>query len=252
MKTPSDGWDADEREALASEQLARGLEAVRARHALSPADEARLLGRIHREARTGAGRGGGSWRWGLGLAAAAVLLIAGSIWFLRRGDGTAPGAKTPPAVAASSPLSSPVFYLPLEKPVVKISPAALAYRAQGGESPLLADLKPAFDAFRAGDYQTADREFSTISGKHTSSIEVAFYQGVSRLLAGNPTGAITSLAAAERLGDSAFAFDVSWYRAVAEERAGNLAGARARLTILCAQPDARAKSACDALKRLPQ
>ena len=253
MKTPSDGWNADERDVLESDRLARELDAVRARHALDAADEARLLERIQRESRTGAVRGGGSWRWGLGLAAAAVLLIAGATWIFRRDDETVQGTKTPPSVAtAPSPPSAPVFYLPLEKPVIKISPATLAYRGPGSENPLLADLRPAFDAFRAGDYQTADREFSALSGKYASAIEIAFYQGVSRLFAGDPKGAIASLTAAGRLADSSFAFDVSWSRAVAEERAGNLAGARAQLTTLCAQPDARAATACEALKRLPQ
>ncbi len=252
MKAPSDGWDADEREALESDRLARELEAVRARQALSPDDEARLLARIQHEARTESHRTGRSWGWGLGLAAAAVLVIAGTTWYLDSSDATEPRATTPPAVAGSSPAPSPAFYLALEKPDVKISPAALAYRGPSGENPLLADLKPAFDAYRTSAYQAADREFATLSPKYPSSIEIAFYQGVSRLFAGNPQSAITSLAAAEKLADSSFAFDVAWYRAVAEERAGNLAGARARLKRLCAQPDQRASSACDALKRLPQ
>ena len=51
MKTPSDGWDQDEREVLESAELGRDLEAVRARHALAPEDQARLLARIEREAR---------------------------------------------------------------------------------------------------------------------------------------------------------------------------------------------------------
>jgi TolA-binding protein len=59
-----------------------------------------------------------------------------------------------------------VFRLPLEKPAIKISPSALAWRGPGRENPLLADLKPAFDAFRAGDYQRADDEFSKLTGKY--------------------------------------------------------------------------------------
>jgi len=150
MKTPSDGWDADEREALGSDGLRQELEALRAKQTLTSADEARLLARIQHEAAAGIPRSGGRWGWGAGLAAAAVLLIVGAAWMLRRGDGS--GSVPPPAVvAASSPSPSPVFYLPLEKPAIKISPAALAYRGQGRENPLLADLKPAFDAFRADE-----------------------------------------------------------------------------------------------------
>jgi hypothetical protein len=252
MKTPPDGWDADERDVIESEELRNELDAVRARHTLGRVDEARLLARIQREVRAGAARNrSGSRGWWIGLVAAAAVLIAGSIWMLRRGDGTSTGLKAPETSVAVAP-PAPVFYLALDKPVVKISPGALAYRSPAGANPLLADLKPALDAFRASDYQLADREFSALSGKYPSSIEIAFYQGVARLFFGNVQGAIASFTAAERLSDFAFAWDVAWYRAVAEERAGNLAGARTRLTDLCAQADSRAKTACDALKRLPQ
>lgn len=249
MKAPSDGWEPDEREALASDELGRELEAVRARQALGPEDEARLFARIHREARTESARAGGSWRR-LVLAAAGIILITGTIWTLRR-DGTAPPVQLPATTVAVAPAAAPVFYLPLEKPDIKISPAALAYRGPGGQNPLLADLKPAFDAFRASDYQRADREFSALSGTYPKTIEIAFHQGVARLFVGNVQGAIASLTAAEGLADSSFAWDVAWYRAVAEERAGNLAGSRGRLTGLCGQADTRAKTACDALKQLP-
>jgi hypothetical protein len=254
MRTPSDGWDPDEREVLASAELDRQLDAVRERHTLGQEDEARLRSRIQREARTETARmrGANAWpRWGRVLAAASVVLIAGTIWMLRREGGTLPGARAPEPAVGVAPPPSPVFYLPLDKPAVKISPASLAYRGPAGLNPLLADLKPAFDAFRAGDYPGADREFSALSTKYASSVEIPFYQGVARLLMGNARDAIASLTAAERLADSAFAWDVAWYRAVAEERAGDLAGARRRLTALCGQPDSRAKSACDALKLLP-
>jgi hypothetical protein len=250
MKAPSDGWDADEREVLALGGLSRELEGVRARHELAPGDEARLLARIQDQARQSKAGAGPSWGWGFVLAAASVLLVVGAIWMFHRGDSAIEGVTAPAStVAVATP--SPAFYLPLDPPAVKVSPSALAWRGPTRENPLLADLKPAFDAFRAADYQRADREFSALSGKYPASIEVAFYQGVARLFVGNAADAIASLTAAERLADSAFAWDVSWYRAVAEERAGNLTAARTRLTGLCAQPDARAKAACDALTRLP-
>lgn len=249
MKAPIDGWDDDERDVLESDELGRQLEAVRARHALSAADEARLLARIQREAQASVGPARASVRWGVLLAAAAVLLIAGTTWMVRRGP--VPGAVKPPEPAVARATPSPALYLALEKPAIKISPATLAWRGPAGKNPLLADLKPAFDAFRAGDYARADREFSVIAGKYPRSIEIALYQGVARLFLGNVQGATESLASAEKLADSSFAGDVGWYRAIAEERAGNLPGARAQLTRLCAEPGAHAKSACDALTRLP-
>src|SRR5262245_43884408 len=147
MKTPSDGWDADEGEVLEASGLRRELEAVRARHALSEVDEARLLARIRREAGTTSARTQqpmGLSRWVPLLAAASIVLVTGAVVLLRRGDDARPSVKAPePTVASAAPPSpSPVFYLSLDKPAIKISPAALAYRGPGGENPLLADLKP--------------------------------------------------------------------------------------------------------------
>jgi hypothetical protein len=251
MKEPSDGWDREERDVLELKGLGRDLEAVRARHELAPEDEDRLLARIQNQARQSKPDASRSWGWGFVLAAATVLLVVGSIWMFRRGGSATDSIKPPEStVAVATP--PPVFYLPLEKPDLKVSPAALAWRGPTRENPLLADLKPAFDAFRAGDYPRADQEFSALSAKYPASIEIAFYQGVARLFAGNVAGSIASFTAAEPLADRSFAWDVAWYRAVAEERAGNLAAARTRLTGLCAQPDPRAKAACDALARLPK
>ena len=250
MNAPTDGWDDDERDVLETDELGRQLEAVRARHALGPADEDRLFARIQREAQASVRPARASVRWGVLLAAAAVLLIAGT-WIFRRAFDRAAGTVTQPESAVATATPSPVLYLALEKPAIKISPATLAWRGPADKNPLLADLKPAFDAFRADDYARADREFSAIAGKYPRSIEIALYQGVARLFLGNVQGATESLALAETLADSSFAGDVGWYRAIAEERAGNLPGARARLTRLCAEPGGRAQAACDTLMRLP-
>lgn len=251
MKPPADGWDRDERDVLELEGLSAELEAVRARHALSPEDEARLLARIQHDAQgTRKALTGRSWQWGFVLVAASVLLVIGTVWTLRRSDDAARDTDKQPASTVAVATPAPAYQLPLEKPELKMSPSGLAWRGPGGENTLLADLKPAFDAFRESDYQRADREFSAISGRYPRSVEIALYQGVARLFLGNVTGAIDSLGAAEKLADSALGWDVAWYRAVADERGGNFPAARARLTTLCAQPDARAKTACEALSRL--
>jgi len=253
MTTPRDGWDADEREVLESGALAREIDAVRAHHALGPEEQARLLARIQREARSSKPAPARRWWiWVLPIAATVGIVIAAIVTLRDRDSDTAsvtPAGGAGTAIATATP--SPVFYLPLEKPAIKISPAALAYRSPGGRNALLADLKPAFDAFRAGDYAGADREFSALSARYPKSVEIAFHQGVARLFLGNGQGAIASLAAAEGLADSSMAWDVAWYRAIAEERVGNPAGARTVLSRLCAQADSRAKTACDALARLP-
>jgi hypothetical protein len=227
MNTPRDDWDADERDVLESDGFAHRLEEVRAHHALGPDDQARLLARIQREARASKPAPSTRWRrWAVPIAAAAGILIA-AIVILRDRDSALvkPSDAPAPAVAAAKP--SPVFYLPLEKPAIKISPAALGYRGPGGENSLLADLKPAFDAFRANDYERADREFSALSARYPKSVEIAFHQGIARMFIGDMTGAIASLAAAERLADSSLAWDVAWYPRD-RRRARGESGGRAR------------------------
>jgi hypothetical protein len=250
MKAPSDGWDSDEREALASDELARQLAVAQARHTLGAEGEARILASVRRDAHDKPTRRAAGGRWWIPLASVAALILAGTIW-LATPRTPSSESNTPPQPAAPVPAPPLVFRLPLEKPAIKISPSALAWRGPGRENPLLADLKPAFDAFRADDYQRADDEFSKLAGKYPQSIEVPFHQGVSRLLGGNAQAATVSLKAAERLADSSFAWDVQWYLAVAEERAGDAAAARARLTRLCGQPDSRQHLACDAVKKFP-
>jgi hypothetical protein len=187
------------------------------------------------------------------LAAAGVVLVAGGIFVLRdlRARPVPDLPAPPPSVQAEAPTPARVYLLALNKPDLKVSPAALTYRSAAKENPLLASLKPAYDAFRAGDYTGANRELSALEPRYPRSVEVFFYQGVARLFLGNATDAIASLTTAEKIADSAFAWDVQWYRAVADERAGNPAAARERLGRLCQRADTRSARACDALKTLP-
>lgn len=252
MKPPADGWDREEQETLAPFQ--QELEAIRARHAeFSEHDQARLLRRIQKEAGQSPARGSIFWTRPWLLAAASVVIVAGAAYMLR--DRWTPAQPVPPApertVAVATPPPAQQFILSLDKPDLKVSPAALTYRRSASENPLLADLKPAFDAFRASDYAAADRAFTALESRYPRSVEVFFYRGVSRLMLNDAPGAITSFTTAEKIADSAFAWDIEWYRAVADERAGNVAAARERLTRLCQRPDTRAPRACDAVKTLP-
>ena len=63
-------------------------------------------------------------------------------------------------------------------------------------------------------------------------------------------GALASLTAADAIGDRTFAADVSWYRAVAEQRAGMLTESRTRLDGLCRAGGDGAGRACAALEQL--
>src|SRR5689334_13676148 len=97
MKSPSDGWNPEEREVLESAELGRQLEAVRVRHSLGPEDEARLLARIQRETRApSAVPAVRWWRWAVPLTAAAGILIVGTFVLRRDRDDTKNKAGTTP------------------------------------------------------------------------------------------------------------------------------------------------------------
>ena len=299
MKTPADGWDRDEREALAP--LDAELAAIRARHAGDPpldllraahadalppelqarvsahladsawsralvagADDAdpaldvtdvdRLLARI---TRASAPRrswlpplGGRFSSWAPLAAAAAAAIVVAIAWPWWR--TTAPAA---PTVATMKPESTiartqpPPFELPLDKPDVKLSVAALTWR--GTNAPSLVDaLAPALDAYRQSDYAHAAQALERVEARYPTSIEAPFYRGVSLLFLKDYSGAIADLRKAERMKDDAFAPDVAWYLAVAEQRSGDAAAARARLDALCRTATARTSAACDAIKRM--
>jgi hypothetical protein len=205
---------------------------------LDELSEARLHARISREAQSIPRTRQTGWYWRAAAAVAAIAL-AGSAWWIGRSEPpsiavTSPAAGTAPVGPASQPAPQ-TFLVPLERPEIRISLRAMTWRGAAPENPVLAALKPAFDAFRAGDYAAADRAFTEVGGRYPNLVEVALYQGVARLFLGDITGATASLQAAETIADAAFEHDVAWYLAVAEERAGNAAAARTRLERLCAR-----------------
>lgn len=298
MKTPTDGWDADERDAL--DGLEPVLDDLQARHAGDPpiellraaragvlpedvqrrvsqqldesawnralvdgfnddpprltADEqSRLLRRIQQEAARDARPEPRRrlWLWQPAFAAAAVVVIAASVWILRGRETTPVSQDEPEAqVAVNTPEVAPPV-LPLDKPAIKISAAALTFRG-ANDNQLLADLKPAFDAIRGDEYRAAVGEFTRLATQYPASVEVAFYDGIARLFLDDPNGALASLARAEKIGDSSFAPDVAWYQAVALERAGRRDEARTRLRALCEQKAARSAEACSLEPKLTQ
>jgi hypothetical protein len=218
---------------------------------LEAADEERLLTRIRKEAGR-ADEPARGWGWlrplflGPALAAAGLL-----VWFVSSRNELEPAVAPESTVARAQPPPVPAFLLPYEKPDVRLGMAALTWRgATTSDNQLLTDLKPGLDAYRQSDYATADRELTALAARYPGTVEILFYQGVSRLFLDDLPGAIASLTAAEAVGDSTFAADVSWYRAVAEQRAGNVEDARTRLDALCRANGEGAVRACAALEQL--
>jgi predicted Zn-dependent protease len=231
--------------------------------------EDQLLARIRRESRDGQlaekDHQSGQRRWAWlrpALASAALMAVAAAAWIALRSPTLAPGDRPipgehPPAKTSSAAVPAPpAWQVPLDKPDVTLSLAALTWRGSGSgggsgsDNQLLADLKAPLDSFRTNDYARADRAFAALESRYPNAVEVFFYGGVSRLFVNDPQRAIAALTRAAELADTTFAPRTAWYLAVAEERAGHLPRARARLDTLCRGTSDRAAQACAAVKRI--
>ena len=234
--------------------------------ALSDAEQERLLARIVKEAGKQSVPAS-AWGWLRPvLVGSGIVAIASLVWVVSK--RTEVGERLGPPdtqVVVALPPAVPPFLLPFEKPDVRLGMGALTWRGSTPTSTddgnqLLADMKPGLDAYRQNDYAAANRELTALASRYPGTIEILFYQGVSRLFLNDYDGAIASFEAAEAIGDRTFAGDVAWYRAVAEQRSGRNEQARSRLDAICSarddrsvrlQPDPRdAVRACTALEQL--
>jgi hypothetical protein len=222
---------------------------------LSAEEQERLLARIMKDARKETSKPAGVWGWlRPALLGAGMVAVASLVWIVSR--ETELGERIGPPetqVVVALPPAAPPFLLPFEKPDVRLGMGALTWRGSRPTSDdgnqLLTDLKPGLDAYRQGDYTTADRELTALATRYPGTIEILFYQGISRLFLNDLPGAIAAFDAAEAINDRTFATDVLWYRAVAEQRAGNLTNARARLDAICRARGAD-RRACTALEQV--
>ena len=225
--------------------------------ALSDAEQERLLARIMKETRKGSAPAS-AWGWLRPVfVGSGIVAVASLVWMVSKGTEQSERLGPPDAqVVVALPPAVPPFLLPFEKPDVRLGMAALTWR---GSSPtttddgnqLLAALKPGLDAYRQSDYAIANRELTALDSRYPGTIEILFYQGVSRLFLEDYSGAIASFEAAEATSnDRTFAADVAWYRAVAEQRSGNVAQARAHLDAICSARGADAARACTAIEQM--
>jgi hypothetical protein len=228
---------------------------------LTTDEQERLLARIMKHARRESAPASG-WGWFRPvLVGSGIVALASFVWMVSREPAERLGAPETQVVVALPP-AAPPFLLPFDKPDVRVGMGALTWRgskptATDDGNQLLIDLKPGLDAYRENDYATANRELTALTTRYPDTIEILFYQGVSRLFLNDYPGAIAAFDAAEAIGDRTFAADVTWYRAVAEQRSGNVTQARARLETICGdrsarlQPDQRdAARACTALEQM--
>jgi hypothetical protein len=213
--------------------LAEGLDEVEPPFEQGDAD--RLLARIRQDAARGESAAPAFWLWlRPALAMVAVFAVGLAAWaVLRQTPAPPPATTAPPEQSIAAAPATPAFQLPLDKPDVTLSLAAMTWRGSRGNNQLLTDLKVPLDAFREGNYPVADREFSALEARYPDAVEVFLYGGVARLFLNEPNRALAALTRAGDLADSTLIDRVNWYRAVAEQRAGRVADARRRLDALC-------------------
>jgi hypothetical protein len=214
---------------------------------LDSAGEAKLLARIEQDARREQRAVARPWFRPVLLASAVAAAVVIAWLFVR--PATTPDV---PISSEAVPQTTPVppFQLAFAKPDVRLSMAALTWRGGGSDNPLLADLKPALDAYRQGDYAAAERELVSLAAKYPNTTEILFYQGISRLYLDDARGAVASLSAAEAVADATFLGDVRYYLAVAAQRAGNTNEARTQLDAICRENAPDAARACASLSEL--
>jgi tetratricopeptide (TPR) repeat protein len=188
--------------------------------------------------------------WLLPLAAALVLASGGAaVWRVwPRAMPVADrheAAVAPPAAPRGDP--APIVALWTVAPAPVRVPLSSLGATRGGEAPR--DPGTLFDAlapYQAGDYTAAVARLSEWVRTSPASGEGYFYLGVSQLLAGDPQAAAASLARASDLLPASRRREVEWYRAAADQRSGNVTGARLRLQSLCAEAGAYRAEACAA------
>lgn len=186
----------------------------------------------------------------LAVAAGLLLAVAGLI-FVRssrptepastdRVESTAPAALTAP-VAPAGPRA---WALGTTAPEVRL-PAYLALSVRGADKErdeLLEALGEGIAPYREGRFGEAADRLAPLAARRPDVPEIAFYLGVSRLLAGDPSSAIASLRHARA--SEVLSHDARWYEAVALERSGRRQDADAALRELCKLPSPYQAGAC--------
>lgn len=227
-----------------SKSLLDGAEAIEA--PLAGGARERVLARVRKEGK-GAAQPRSFWSaiWRPALATVAIAALTVVIVAPRMRQVVAP----PVTVTMPAPAQAPPILLALDKPDVKLPADVLVQRSgSGGSEQYLKDLAPAFDAYRADRFTDAASLFDGLAAKYPKSREVFFYLGVSLLHQKDAARATTALRKARTLDNGERGAQISWYLAVALQRAGQMEAAQGELTNLCKGRSEFAQKACAAVK----
>jgi hypothetical protein len=188
----------------------------------------------------------------LALAATALIAVAAAV-ALRSGVRERAEIDEPnPPAAPAAPRAEPRAWARNVEVLEVRLPAALALTVRGtdpDQDAFLEEFGDAIAPYREGRYVEAVNRLAALAARRPEQPEVAFYLGLSHLLAGDPAAAVLPLIAARR--SEVVAHEARWYQAVALERAARIAEANTVLNELCDMAGAFKDRACAAARGRP-
>lgn len=139
-----------------------------------------------------------------------VVASAIAILLLRR--------SRPSENAAASLASAPAAPAQINIPIARLDLPESTSGAKTGGRPTVAELAPAFAAYRQNKYQEAATDFAILAQRYPESDIVFLYLGISQLFLEENEDALASLGRAEALASPQRQDAASWYHAIAALR----------------------------------
>ena len=183
----------------------------------------------------------GRLHWGILSGIAAGLAIVAFLLYTGRNH-----RQPAQQVAGSAPPAAAQFHLQITKlPPPPTSSSGLVFRgAISTTDPDATELAPAFAAYNNNDYALAATRFANLATRFPKSNIPILYLGVSQLLAGDNSAALTSLTQADAIAKPSQRDAASWYHAAAAALAHS-PEAPALLQSLCSRNNSNyAQQAC--------
>jgi hypothetical protein len=193
------------------------------------------------------------WNWALPVTAVAVVAVLAvvftGIWRARQNREQT----TTVAVQKPAPSSLLIATLPLDKPAPRqYGGGSIIWRgSQTKGAGYQEQLQSAMVSYGKDDYAGASRKFSELERKFPEKFEPRFYRGICLLFLNDAEGARHELEASKTMAKPPETNQVSWYLAVAEQRAGENEQALAELQQLCRAGGDYTAQACQAVKASP-
>ena len=201
-----------------------------------------------------------AWRWLVPLGAAATLVLT----FVLVRDASRPDPRSGPASStkpsgdhseqsAGMGAPRPVSVFRLEKPPVRLPlSAAVVWRGEGeaDRARFSEEFKAAMAFYRADNYATTAARLKALARQFPRSPDVSFYLGVCQLFLGRDREAIASLERARGIAKDDRADEISWYLALAHQRAGRVAPTVDLLGSLCQGSGPYSAQACAGIREL--